>query len=175
MRRIYKLVVSGVFNAGKTTFVNTLSDIPTINTDIHTSTPYETGTKASTTVALDYGQITLPNDIRVNLFGTPGQTRFDFMREILAVGADGLIFLVDAADTNKLSEATQVLTQFMQSAQIPYVIVANKADIATLSTEEIRAQLNLSASTLIVPCVATDRESIQSVVEQMVALINVGL
>ena len=174
MQHTYKFVVTGAFNAGKTTFVNTVSDIATVNTDIRTASLKEQQTKSTTTVALDYGQITIRNTIRINLFGTPGQARFDFMREILAQGIDGLIFVVDASDTHRLTEATQSLAQFRQLTDSPCIIAANKADIATLTTAELRQQLNPPESLLIVPCVATDKSSTQSVVEQMVALVEVG-
>ena len=96
MSKIYKFVITGAFNAGKTTFVNTLSDISTVNTDRAIRDSIESAIKASTTTALDYGQVQMDEALTVHLFGTPGQPRFDFMRHILSKGMDGFVFLVDA-------------------------------------------------------------------------------
>ena len=103
MSKLYKLVVTGPFNAGKTTFVNSLANGGgTVNTDRITSRTVETRIKASTTVALDYGKVTLGRNVDIHLFGTPGQERFDFMRDLLAEGMHGFFFLVDATDRASL-------------------------------------------------------------------------
>lgn len=175
MAKFYKVLVTGTFNAGKTTFVETLSDIDPVNTDKAITIPIEQVVKESTTTALDYGQVKINNDVAVHLFGTPGQPRFDFMHDILARGMDGFIFLVDANDPRRLDQAGHLLTLLKEMGRVPFVVVANKADLQGLSTEELRRQLILSTDDLIVPCVATDKVSVQTVVEQFVALVEQGV
>ena len=102
--QLFKLVITGAFNTGKTTFIRSLSDITAVDTDKATSSADEQRIKASTTVAMDYGRVQL-DDRRVQLFGTPGQTRFDFMREVLAKDMDGFLVLVDLAEPATIDEA----------------------------------------------------------------------
>ena len=172
MTKLYKLVVTGMFNAGKTTFVNTLSDIKTVNTDKATSRKVEAKVKSGTTVALDYGQIKLNNKVNIHLFGTPGQKRFDFMRDLLADGMHGFIFLVDSTDKTHLEETTELLTLFKKRENVPYILVANKVDRNGLDSTEIRKQLKLSAQQPIIPCIATEKASARAVVERLIGMIE---
>jgi small GTP-binding protein len=172
MAKLYKLVVTGIFNAGKTTFVSTLSDIDMVNTDKATSSRVEKKIKSTTTVALDYGRVKINNHSIVHLFGTPGQDRFDFMRDILTEEMDGFIFLVDSTDSQTLPQATRLLTLFKKLGPVPYLVVANKTDRRGLSSEEIRNQLRLSARQPVVSCVATNTDSVRAVVERLIAMIE---
>jgi small GTP-binding protein len=172
MAKLYKLVVTGAFNAGKTTFVSTLSNIGVVNTDKATHRRDEAKVKSATTVALDYGQVSINGGLKVHLFGTPGQDRFDFMHELLADGMHGFIFLIDAADQSTLKQAAELLTLFKKRGNVPYLLVANKADRKGLSGEEIRKRLNLPPKQPIVPCIATDKRSVQAVVERLVTMIE---
>jgi small GTP-binding protein len=174
MTKLYKLIVTGAFNAGKTTFVETLSDIDIVNTDKITRRRAETKVKPATTVALDYGRVKINNNAAIHLFGTPGQDRFDFMRNLLADGMDGFIFLVDSTDRSTLHKATELLTLFKKRGNVPYLLVANKADRKGLSRGEIRRALNLSKRQPIVSCVATDKASARAVTERLIAMIEAG-
>ena len=174
MTKLYKLVVTGLFNAGKTTFINTLSEIDPANTDRKTTRRPEAKVKSTTTVALDYGQVKLSDRVNIHLFGTPGQDRFDFMRELLAEGMHGFIFLIDSTDRAGLQSATELFVRFQKREKVPYLLVANKADQTGLSQAEIRRQLNLPQKQPIVPCVATDKASAWTVVEQLIAMIEAG-
>lgn len=174
MAKLYKLLVTGTFNAGKTTFVNTLSDIDTVNTDKRTHSKSEAKIKKATTVALDYGTVKVNGRANVHLFGTPGQERFDFMRDLLADGMHGFIFLVDATDQSSLNRATELLTRFKQRNNVPYLLAANKADQRGLSSLEIKKRLNLPPKQPVVSCIATDKKSTRAVVEQLVAMIEAG-
>jgi hypothetical protein len=174
MPKQYKLVVTGTFNAGKTTFVRTLSEIEPINTDKATSTKIENRVKATTTVALDYGKMKAKNGSTVHLFGTPGQDRFDFMRDILAEDMHGFIFLVDSTDRQSLAQALKLLGAFSRQRRVPYLLAANKVDRRGLSLEEIRKSLKLADQQPLMPCVATDKASVRAVVEQLVALLDTG-
>lgn len=90
----YKIIVTGAMGAGKTTAIAAISDVAPVTTEAVNS-DQTTSAKASTTVALDYGEIALEGGDRVRLYGTPGQQRFSFMWGILAKGALGLILLID--------------------------------------------------------------------------------
>ena len=172
MRVTYKIVVTGAFNAGKTTFVNTLSDIDTVNTDREVSNPIERAIKRSTTTALDYGQLYLDDNITLHLFGTPGQPRFEFMRDILAQGMDGFIFLIDSSDFGRLDEAGRLLTIFNEADSSPFIVAANKTDLNAINPIELRLQLNLPASQPVTTCVATQRDSALAVVNQLVSMLK---
>ena len=174
MAKLYKLLVTGTFNAGKTTFVNTLSDIDTVNTDRITHRKDEVKVKKTTTVALDYGTLKINGSVNIHLFGTPGQERFDFMRDLLADGMHGFIFLVDSTDKSSLRNATELLTLFKKRRNVPYLLAANKADQCGLSSAEIRHLLKLPQQQPVVPCIATDKKSTRVVVEQLVAMIEAG-
>jgi small GTP-binding protein len=172
MTKLYKLVVTGAFNAGKTTFVRTLANGDVVDTEKLTHRRDEAKVKPTTTVALDYGQVSISRDLKVHLFGTPGQDRFDFMHDLLANGMHGFIFLVDSTDRSSLSQATELLTLFRKRGRVPYLLVANKADRNGLSREEIRKRLKLPQKQPIVSCVGTDKASVQAVVERLVTMIE---
>ncbi|MFZ2451293.1 MAG: GTP-binding protein [Methylobacter sp.] len=90
----YKIIFTGPVGAGKTTAINSISDVPPIKTDASASDMAKTR-KASTTVAMDYGIMNLPGGEKLHLYGTPGQERFDFMWDILVTGGIGLVLLLD--------------------------------------------------------------------------------
>lgn len=98
----YKLVFTGTTGAGKTTAINAISEIPAVKTDVVNTDA--TLDKEFTTVGLDFGQLNLANGDRVRLFGTPGQTRFDFMWKILTRDAFGLIILIDNSRPDPLAD-----------------------------------------------------------------------
>lgn len=172
MTKLYKLVVTGPFNAGKTTFVETLSDIGTVNTDKATTRKAEAKVKPTTTVAMDYGRVKINTNTAIRLFGTPGQERFDFMRELLADGMHGFVFLVDSTDRRTLRQAAELLALFKKQANVPYLLVANKADQKGLSCDEIKEVLNLPKKQPVVSCVATDRASVRAVAERLISMIE---
>lgn len=174
MTKLYKLVVTGAFNAGKSTFVRTVSEINPVDTDKNTRSLSEKKVKAATTVALDYGKVKINHRSAVHLFGTPGQDRFDFMREILAEEMHGFIFLVDSTDRCSLNQAGELLRLFQRQNNVPHLLAANKADQIGLSSEEIRRALKLPGRQPIVPCIATDKKSAQAVVERLVSMIEGG-
>lgn len=108
--REYKIVFSGTAGAGKTTAIGAISETDVVSTDVANNDA--SLQKATTTVGLDFGQITLDDGSRVRLFGTPGQTRFDFMWRILAKDALGLILLIDNSRPDPLADLEVYLDGF---------------------------------------------------------------
>lgn len=99
-----KLVFTGSVGAGKTTAIGTISEVPILSTEAKPSEADVARRKSSTTVAMDYGEITLEDGNKIYLYGTPGQRRFDFMCHILTRGALGLIILIDNTHQNPLED-----------------------------------------------------------------------
>src|SRR5919205_1217377 len=106
-----KIVVTGPFAAGKTTLIRTISEITVLSTE-KDITDETVARKPETTVAMDFGRITIDRDLVLYLFGTPGQERFDFMWEILGEGMLGYVVLVDASRAESLEEAVPILAAF---------------------------------------------------------------
>ena len=128
--REYKVVVLGTMGCGKSTLVRAIAGRDVIDTDVANS-DREGADKATTTVAMDYGDIDLPNGDRLRLYGTPGQRRFDFLWPILLQGASGVLLLVDATrvgDGDELDSSLQALEQ--HAAQVPAVIGVSHLDLA---------------------------------------------
>ena len=167
--RSVKIVITGPFGAGKTTLIQTISEIDVLSTEkavspddlAHTS-------KKSTTVAMDFGRLTIDEELALYLFGTPGQKRFDFMWEILAEGMLGFIVMVDAQREEAVAEAAEILTFFRETAEVPYVVAVNKSDDdPEACVERAREALGLDASVRTVACNALDRESVKSVLLEL--------
>ena len=158
-----KVVVTGPFAAGKTTLIRTISEITVLSTErgITDSTRRR---KAETTVAMDFGRITIDRDLVLYLFGTPGQDRFDFMWEILGEGMIGYLLLVDAEREDSVQEAANILSAFRTMARVPYVVALNRAaGDDHLLVESVRSRLEIPSDVAILPCDATDKESVKNV------------
>ena len=158
-----KVVVTGPFAAGKTTLIRTISEITVLSTErgITDSTRKR---KAETTVAMDFGRITIDRDLVLYLFGTPGQDRFDFMWEILGEGMIGYLLLVDAAREESIQEAAGILEAFRTMARVPFVVGLNRAGAEDhLLVESVRSRLDIPSDVAILPCDATDKESVKNV------------
>ncbi len=158
-----KVVVTGPFSAGKTTLIRTISEITVLSTErgITDSTRKR---KAETTVAMDFGRITIDRDLVLYLFGTPGQDRFDFMWEILGEGMIGYLLLVDVSREESVQEAASILEAFRRMARVPFVVGLNRASADdNLLVESVRARLDIPSDVAILPCDATDKESVKNV------------
>ncbi len=157
-----KIVVTGPFNAGKTELIRSVSEIEVVNTEKKVTTESEK-IKSSTTVAMDFGRITVDNDLVLFLFGTPGQKRFDFMWEILSEGMLGFIVVVDSTRPETFKEARSILETFHAYAPTPYVVVANKQDCADAwSVDDIRLALRLDPAIKLLPCIAKKKSSVKT-------------
>jgi small GTP-binding protein len=165
--QIVKIVVTGPFSAGKTQFIQTISEIDVVATERKISRPEE-GIKDQTTVAMDFGRITVDESLVLYMFGTPGQRRFDFMWEILAEGMLGFVVLLDSVRPETFREARSILDTFRSYAPVPYVVAANKQDLEDAwSPEDLRIALHIPEEVKVVSCVAIDQESAQSVVLEL--------
>lgn len=163
-----KIVVTGPFNAGKTEFIRSVSEIDVVSTERKLSSSAEKVVKESTTVAMDFGRITVDDDLVLYLFGTPGQRRFDFMWEILSEGMLGFVVMVDSTRPETFREARSILETFRAYAPTPYVVAANKQDKKDAwDVEDMRHALRLDSKVKILPCVATDRETVKNVLLEL--------
>jgi small GTP-binding protein len=162
-----KMVVTGPFNAGKTEFIRSVSEIDVVSTERKISSVAER-VKETTTVAMDFGRITVDDDLVLYLFGTPGQKRFDFMWEILSEGMLGFVVMVDSTRPETFREARSILETFRAYAPTPYVVAANKQDKDDAwDSEDMRIALRLDSNVKLLPCVAIDKENVKSVLLEL--------
>jgi small GTP-binding protein len=158
-----KIVVTGPFAAGKTTLIRTISEITVLSTE-KDITDETKSRKSETTVAMDFGRITIDHDLVLYLFGTPGQDRFDFMWEILGEGMLGYVLLLDANREDSLAEAVGILAAFRKMAKVPFVVGLNRAEAVDPDAEaRVREALDLDPAVPVVACDATDRASVKNV------------
>jgi uncharacterized protein len=166
--RQVKIVITGPFGAGKTTLIKTMSEIAVLSTERKVTASGEREVKSNTTVAMDFGRMTIDTELVLYLFGTPGQKRFDFMWEILAEGMLGFVVLIDAEREESYEEAAEILEFFKEGAEVPYVVAVNKGEAhADGGVERARSWLRLPEDTRCVAVNATDRESVKGVILEL--------
>ena len=162
-----KMVITGPFSAGKTEFIQSVSEIDVVSTERKISSDAER-VKEDTTVAMDFGRITVDDDLVLYLFGTPGQRRFDFMWEILSEGMLGFIVLVDSVRPETFREAKHILEVFKSYASTPYVVAANKQDLPDAWTpDDVRIALKIEKDVKVLGCVARDKETVKEVLLEL--------
>jgi signal recognition particle receptor subunit beta len=158
-----KIVVGGGFGAGKTTFVGSVSEIVPLTTEAvltDASTPVDdlaaTPDKSTTTVAMDFGRVSLDAELILYLFGTPGQHRFWFMWDDLVRGAIGAVVLVD---TRRLADCFAAV-DFFEDRGLPYVVGVNCFNgVLNHSIDDVREALAIDSAIPVIPCDARERES----------------
>jgi small GTP-binding protein len=162
-----KMVITGPFNAGKTEFIRSVSEIDVVSTERKITSESER-VKDQTTVAMDFGRISIDENLVLYLFGTPGQRRFDFMWEILSEGMLGFIVMVDSSRPETFREARTILETFHAYAPTPYVVAANKQDDKDAwEIEDIRIALRLNPQVKLLPCIAKDKEAVKKVLLEL--------
>jgi small GTP-binding protein len=160
-----KVVVTGPFAAGKTTFISTLSEIPLFSTEKPVSDSSRE-IKSMTTVSMDFGKLSFhfeEGDVVLYLFGTPGQERFDFMWDVLARGMLGFIVLVDVTREKTFKEARKIVKYFRKLSDVPFVVGANRATGHEDVLDKLREKLGLDDETPVVPCEVVSRQSAKEV------------
>ncbi|GAA1289787.1 GTP-binding protein [Saccharothrix xinjiangensis] len=167
-----KIVIAGGFGTGKTTLVNSVSEIPPLHTEellteagVGVDDVVGLENKETTTVALDFGRITINPEVVLYLFGTPGQNRFWFMWDELAYGAIGAVILVD---TRRLDSSFPSI-DFFERRGIPFIIAVNCFEGAhQYGAEEVRRALDVDDAIPLVLCDARDRESSKTVLVSLI-------
>jgi uncharacterized protein len=172
--RTLKIVVTGPFDAGKSTLVRTISEITVLSTERDVTDDPDGGHSERTTVAMDFGRITVAPDLALYVFGTPGQHRFEFMWDILAEGMLGFVLLVDAERADSVDEARRIREHFSAIADVPYVVVVNKLVGPGAAAEVARVRHHLGVPDA-VPVLVADVRRREDVKQVVIALLQVVL
>jgi signal recognition particle receptor subunit beta len=162
----FKILVTGPYAAGKTSLIQSVSQTQVISTDVVTSGD-EADVKAHTTVAMDFGTYSLDDDdVRLLLFGTPGQPRFRFMTNILKGDVDIVAFVLDAQAPATHAPAGVELRSLLADLQVPAVIGVNRCDDID-EARRVARSLGASDDQPVVPCQLNDPESGRGVVVEI--------
>lgn len=161
-KEIAKILITGPFNSGKTTLIKLISDEQLTGNDVE-ATDDLAQYKSMTTVSLDFGVLHIDEDLKVHLFGTPGQARFNFMWKTLSQGALGTVLLVDSSSQQAIDEAKEMYDFYSNLPGCPIVIGATKQDLPQAkSIEHIRTELGAEGVYIVAcnPCIKEDAKKV---------------
>ena len=168
-----KIVIAGGFGSGKTTLVGSVSEIVPLTTEA-VMTEASSGIddlaaipqKTTTTVAMDFGRVSLDSDLILYLFGTPGQHRFWFMWDDLVRGAIGAVVLVD---TRRLTDCFAAV-DFFEARRLPFIVAVNRFNgVLTHSVDDVREALAVAPAT---PVITTDARSREATKQTLITLVE---
>ncbi|MDQ7058835.1 MAG: ATP/GTP-binding protein [Ghiorsea sp.] len=149
---IAKILVTGPFNAGKTTLIKYVTSEQLLSKDVK-ATDRLAKFKAMTTVGLDFGILHVDDSLDVHLFGTPGQARFNFMWKLLAKGALGTIFLIDSSSQRAIDEGKLMYEFYRKQSNTPIIIGATKRDIkGAKDIDALTIELGIDKIHAVIPC-----------------------
>ncbi len=169
---IMRLVVTGTVGAGKSTFIRSASEIEVVDTD-RRATDEVSDMKQNTTVSMDFGTLQFGDEMALHIYGTPGQTRFDFMWEILIERAHAYVLLIAAHRPGEFHHARRIMNFMNQRAQIPMIIGITHGDCeGAWSNNDIALALGYQDDKNHPPIVSVNADDEESVVDALVTLVE---
>lgn len=164
-----RVVVTGAEGSGKTTFIRAISELGPVSTERR---PAAESVPSDVGIVVDFGRVAMAPDLVLHLFGVPALQAFDFLWWIHCAEAVGWVILVDSTRPETFRDALKIADFSRSFRESPYVIVANKQDAENAwGPEELRLALRLPTDVQVLPCVATDRESVKSVLLELLYLV----
>lgn len=169
-----KIVIAGGFGVGKTTFVGSVSEVPPLSNEAWMTEAGEgvdddvppSGSKSTTTVAMDFGRLTLQQDLLLYLFGTPGQARFWFLWDDLSRGALGAVVLVD---TSRIDQSFAAINYFENDSELPFIVAVNQFEEQYQhDLDEVRDALALNPDIPLITCDAREPASAVAALRELV-------
>lgn len=169
---IMRLVVTGTVGAGKSTFIRSVSDITVVDTD-RTATDETADLKPTTTVAMDFGRLQFAPDMALHLYGTPGQSRFDFMWDLLIQRAHAYVVLIDAHRPSSFHAGRRLISFMKQRVQIPMLVGLTHVDCeGAWAEEDVAIALGLVDPHNRPPFVTLNANQRDSVIEALIVLLQ---
>lgn len=169
---ILRVVVTGGVGAGKTSLIRTISEIDVVDTD-RRATDEVAQFKEKTTVALDFGRLTIAQDQSLHLYGTPGQMRFDFMWDILIAKAHAYVLLIDAHRPEQLRFGRRILSFINQKLKLPHIIGLTHTDCPDAwEAEDVAIALGLVDEKARPPIIAVNATNKASIAQALIALVH---
>ncbi len=164
-----KVVITGPYGVGKTTLIRTLSEIDVLTTERKVSAADPSTDKVSTTVAMDFGRLTIDESLQLYLFGTPGQKRFEFMWDILSEGMLGFVLVLDDGRPDSHEEGLEILQNFTGRGAVPHVVVVNKVldGRGDAAVQRARHILRLAEHVRVITADVRDRASAKNILLEL--------